>query len=1002
MSYEVEYRAIFADIEQCEWQIDILSDSYAGSINSMQLFGDALNIDFLSPSDRLIEEPIKGSLAVFNVLSRTDFQYSPLYAVSDFQYPINIYQGRPAIEITSWINGATYGGAEFSTFASSVSSITSAIHTEYGGAVCRSNLFRGLASGEKITLRMNLTLNDGDLPLLCLTDQNGSIRSGYHYAVEGDNVIEFTASAATEFTSIYIYNENYPDGTDDWSISAVSIDDTKSLFWSGWIVTGNYSEPYDGTSYVVSLAANDGLGVLRNIQYDNAGEYYDGRKLESEIILDILNKIAVTSFKEFINIYEIEQDATSDDSPLDQTMLDVDVFKDMSCYEVLGHILGKYNAIIRQRYGEYYIYKPIDLADDLVNGRHFTDVATKTSVTMSPEQWINRAGNASDLLNVEGGYLYIDPPAKTIKIFHDYGSKVSWLDNWEFNNETYKDGVWDYWEDINHEYSRPLSDYLPSEKEGIAIINQSIVTPHRVRQEFGQGFVVSIRDRFVLEFDYGFYNNTAGTINTCDLWLLIYGDASPDQYLQHKVNRVSVNSLGENDSDLEWGNADDDRVIKIIADCPSGWSGWSTFKRKFVGMPDVTSLTFDLFGGLKTSNVYCCYKNIKIYMADNDGVKMPSAWYSRGRLSTASQTYNTMRFPVFFRLATEKEYTFSNAIDYGIKKEYDVILGDVKNVEADNILEQYSGSIATYVDMSMQSSRNWSSDAGASYKDIITLKGDELKSHYSRPKQMITMPIIDKGSSPALDVLGRLTDSLNLFGEQERIFAINTARFNVRDRLWDVDLVEIIQPIPPVQPTVLVDESDDIETFTIDSYTGSIVSGSTSLTFEIDDPDGWATGAGVDMDYEVRDSSDNVLYSGTLDDVLDGGTFGETVTLSREVVAGETITIIIGIGLVVVTPEVSCVASDDIVLWYVEDAGGSIAIGNTSLSFTFYAQTGWAEPGSPVDMNYTVLDADDNELAYGTIEDVYDRLASWSDTASISRAAVSGDVFTVLLGTLAV
>ena len=675
MSYEVEYRAIFTDIEVLDWKIDILSEDYAGSVKVMALAGSApLSFDFLSPTDRLLESPIKGSFVSFNVLSRTDFQYANLYSVGDFQYKVNVY------------------------------------HSKSGGAAV--------------------------------------------------------------------------------------------LYWSGWIVSGNYSEPYDDATYIVNIAANDSLGVLKNIPFDNNGAAYNGRMLLSEILLTIFAKINVTQFKEFISIYEADMGnpPAAGDSPLDQTMVDLDLFYEMDCYEVLEHILKMFNCIIKQKAGVMMIYDPVDyINENTLYGRLFTAPTTKSETTIYGPQSISRVGAVTDLRSVNGGMMLIDPPVKKLTIFQDYGSKESWIDNYEFDADTYKNADFDFWTQVNGTYARPLSDYVAKEDKGVAIIGSLLSPIYNLRQEFAEYAKESSGDTFYLEFEWGFWNKTAGTIDDTQLLLSITMDTSPVQSLRHKSNMIG---LTDNTSELEWGTIDNNKLINFWRDVPSGWSGWNKFERKFVGIPADGAITVNLFATNWPTNVYACFRNIKLYLTSEEIVKMPSAWYSRGRLSTQGQTYNKMRFPAGIILRTEKKTEFTNPITFGLDVEEDRILGDVLNAGADNILEQFQGSIATKIGTAVNPSDVWKPywrDQGS----IIDVTGRELCNQYSRPKQMITMPILDKGATaPAINIVGFISDSLNTFNEEVRKFAINSARFDAKEREWSVDMVELITP-PEIVPEEL-------------------------------------------------------------------------------------------------------------------------------------------------------------------------------------------------------
>jgi hypothetical protein len=99
---------------------------------------------------------------------------------------------------------------------------------------------------------------------------------------------------------------------------------------------------------------------------------------------------------------------------MDQLKINVDVFRDKNCYDTLVEICKKYNAIIHWWNGYYTIYRPYELSRSTVYGRHFTDQSTKTPVSISSDQLINRPGFESDFLSVNGGMLNIIDPFKKV------------------------------------------------------------------------------------------------------------------------------------------------------------------------------------------------------------------------------------------------------------------------------------------------------------------------------------------------------------------------------------------------------------------------------------------------------------------------------------------------------------------------------------------------------------------------------------------------------------
>ena len=82
-------------------------------------------------------------------------------------------------------------------------------------------------------------------------------------------------------------------------------------------------------------------------------------------------------------------------------------------------------------------------------------------------------------------------------------------------------------------------------------------------------------------------------------------------------------------------------------------------------------------------------------------------------------------------------------------------------------------------------------------------------------------------------------------------------------------------------------------TFTIIDNGGSITIDDDQLTFEFSDLDGWYSSP-VEMSYDIKDASDDTVYSGSLLSIEDGvGPFGDTVTISRNAVSGDVFTVII-------------------------------------------------------------------------------------------------------------
>lgn len=789
MAWDAKYYVEWTDILGLDWRVDIEKD---GSFTAAEIkaTGDPLNIEFLANSDDLFEGLIKGSVANIRIYSATNFQWHELFAVEDMEFRMSIY---------------------------------------------------------------------------------------------------------------------YNDGSDH-------------LFWRGFLITNNYQEPYDGDVYSVVVSASDGLGILKTMLYkyqttDPDDTYYDGRLLESEIINDILAKIGITGFTEYVNLYEESMTATAGYSPFDQIRIDVDVFRDMYCYEVLEAILMKYNAVMRIVAGVAIIYRPLELVETTVYGRTFADDNTKSAVTYTAAQYINRTINTSDLIDQQGGTLMIQSPAKKIYLHQDYGNKPSWIENWKFASDRWSGGgiaVYDAdgWTryGIGAAEIYPIGVGQPSQSDGVALVgvNTYPTLNHYIYQIFGTYTIISASDTMCFQFDYQWFNRSAAPLT------FIF-------YFRVETYAGAYSLEETDDSYADWVTPAVNLSI-TEADVPDGDSGWKTYKRLFTGMDVAGSYKVTFYSPSDAATLLVGIKDV-MFLASNDTItsKKITEFKSYGLFPSKSIFGTTYKLGINWtkkstkiilqdnEAVVEHLWEKANAIN-GIEKEFGVILGDVTKSSTggtgiDNILEQFSGSLATSIRTLLQVvhtvtltadspdgtanitcdeltklatyttdlagtaaafvtshnaayaaigitvtnsgadiiftgtagqaftgdttivnasggldgtvgltqpdtysdaiaySTDWNTffkgghTTGSESKELLSIIVDELAEQYSRPKQFISLPLIENdstGKTPHVNILGNFKDELNTVGGNNRIFVFNKGNFNVKDREWELDLIEII------------------------------------------------------------------------------------------------------------------------------------------------------------------------------------------------------------------
>jgi len=418
-----------------------------------------------------------------------------------------------------------------------------------------------------------ITMQPTDTPLTInyLAGDDSLIGSPIH-----GSTVDINIYADTDFQ----WSNFYDYGNQTYKVNVYyDPDNTNVLNWTGFINSEGYQEPYDGTSYPVVISASDGLGQLKDMPYKYTvttvdDTDYNGRILESQIIIDILSKIQHTGFTEYINIYETEMSAGTGDSPMDQLKIDADAFRDMSCYEVLEHILNKYNAVIRQIDGQMTIYRPLDMSLDVIYGRIFTTATAKTSTTITPLILIDRPSFSSDVNSVDGGTLMIQPPIKKVTINQDYGYKESWIDNYTFDKDDYYTSNFALWNLSSGATCSPLSIKMPNEKYGVIMLGTD---PSKyIYQDFGVEAIIEASPAiFNFSFQYQYYSGVASGDKTM---------TTPEEIIQIR-NAAGDKFLYEIDSQFCGWRATPSYISIAGGTIKPGGNGWNTYSRKVVGLP---------------------------------------------------------------------------------------------------------------------------------------------------------------------------------------------------------------------------------------------------------------------------------------------------------------------------------------------------------------------------------------------------------------------------------
>jgi len=222
--------------------------------------------------------------------------------------------------------------------------------------------------------------------------------------------------------------------------------------WYGFVVPGQYFWAFNNPVNFVTITANDSLGELKNIKFeDGSGDPYYGQEEQAVVIANILLKTGLTlPIWEAVNIFDDNHGQGAAYSALNQTYIYQEQFWDEktdergNCYEVLENILKNYGASIRQYNSLWLITRINSFSLDTIYWRVFNFSGVYSSNTSS-----------TSFVSIDANhyYLYTDQEitkqagVSTCDVTQSPPYRENIFKNGSFDSFTFTGGVPDYWAD---------------------------------------------------------------------------------------------------------------------------------------------------------------------------------------------------------------------------------------------------------------------------------------------------------------------------------------------------------------------------------------------------------------------------------------------------------------------------------------------------------------------------------------------------------------------------
>jgi hypothetical protein len=195
--------------------------------------------------------------------------------------------------------------------------------------------------------------------------------------------------------------------------------------WSGFNLPQQLEALYKTAPITIRFTATDGLGLLKDIDYEQTGI-----NSQLEMIIYCLDKIGLgLGYSIAVNLFETNH--AEDRTCFAQTEEDSGIYDKKSCQDVLEDILEKYNAEITQVNNRWRITHS---ADKESTRMLYTSAGVYEGTETAPEVLTMALPDLGGDVWPVGTPLNrsLEPGGKKVTLKHDFGRKKSLLDNYEF------------------------------------------------------------------------------------------------------------------------------------------------------------------------------------------------------------------------------------------------------------------------------------------------------------------------------------------------------------------------------------------------------------------------------------------------------------------------------------------------------------------------------------------------------------------------------------------
>ena len=248
-------------------------------------------------------------------------------------------------------------------------------------------------------------------------------------------------------------------------------------------------EDFVSNRWEISMDAMDGLSIIKELSFvKDDGTFYIGKITQFDAVKQCLKRIGYELPVNISADLPVYDGFTGSDSVLKSVKMNADRFYQdaqknniMDCEAVLKSVLEPYNATVIQMNGEWWIYRPIDVKNQMNFYRY--DGATKTDVIWNAGLEIGSHIDKFEIFHANANQKKsINPSTQAFRVNYKYGTVKNTVTNpnLEVNPDLSSDG-WIFNQLNNFVTSQPdgtgimWSPYSQMDDLWIIELNQSVV-----------------------------------------------------------------------------------------------------------------------------------------------------------------------------------------------------------------------------------------------------------------------------------------------------------------------------------------------------------------------------------------------------------------------------------------------------------------------------------------------------------------------------------------------